>query len=139
MTKVLVTFGFIAAVVILVAFLVPDYSDYTTRSQVSEGLNLAGGAKAAVVEYAQDHGSYPETNEDAGIQRPSEIFGKYVTSVSVQKNTVTATYGNDADTVIDGQRLILTVSKSRDGDFTWECRSPSIPRRHLPSVCRHEP
>jgi type IV pilus assembly protein PilA len=40
----------VAIIGILAAIAIPAYQDYTIRSQVSEGLTLAGAAKAAVAE-----------------------------------------------------------------------------------------
>ena len=44
----------VAMIGILAAIAIPAYQDYTNRTQVSEGLNLSGGAKAAVTEYVRD-------------------------------------------------------------------------------------
>ena len=37
---------------------VPAYQDYTIRSQVTEGLSLASGAKTQVAEYYSNHGVF---------------------------------------------------------------------------------
>ena len=49
----------VAIIGILAAIAIPAYQDYTIRAQVSEGLSLASGAKAAVSEYYMDSGDFP--------------------------------------------------------------------------------
>ena len=74
----------VAIIGILAAIAIPAYQDYTIRAQVSEGLNLAGGAKAAVSEYTMDTGNFPVDNTEAGISAAAtDINGKYTTSVTV--------------------------------------------------------
>ena len=91
----------VAIIGILAAIAIPAYQDYTIRAQVSEGLNLSGGAKVAVTEYSQDRGDFPGTNTEAGISDSTQITGKYVKSVSVGgSGVVSVAYGNDAHTVL---------------------------------------
>src|SRR5210317_1747821 len=72
----------VAIIGILAAIAIPAYQDYTIRAQVSEGLNLSSGAKAAVTEYYMDRGSYPTDNVLAGLSTAASIDGKYVVSVT---------------------------------------------------------
>ena len=71
----------VAIIGILAAIAIPAYQDYTIRAQVSEGLNLSGGAKAAVTEYFQDRGLMPTGNAQAGLEAAANIQGKYVSLV----------------------------------------------------------
>ncbi|HFA4769291.1 TPA: pilin, partial [Neisseria gonorrhoeae] len=82
----------IAIVGILAAVALPAYQDYTARAQVSEAILLAEGQKSAVTEYYLNHGEWPANNTSAGVASPpSDIKGKYVKEVKVEKGVVTAT------------------------------------------------
>ncbi|EMT6051453.1 pilin, partial [Neisseria gonorrhoeae] len=61
------------------------------RAQVSEAILLAEGQKSAVTEYYLNNGEWPKDNASAGVASPpSDIKGKYVESVTVEKGVVTA-------------------------------------------------
>ena len=49
----------VAIIGILAAIAIPAYQNYTIRSQVTEGLNLADGWKTAMTEYYANNGSMP--------------------------------------------------------------------------------
>ncbi len=133
----------VAIIGILAAIAIPAYQDYTIRAQVSEGLNLAGGAKAAVTEYYQDSGDLAASNNEAGLETNTEIAGKYVTQVGVgadgsgNNGEIQITYGNDVNNAIDGNVLLLTPSTNA-GSVEWTCSSPvgEIENKHLPAACR---
>jgi len=125
----------VAIIGILAAIAIPAYQDYTIRAQVSEGLNLAGGAKAAVSEYTMDRGTFPTTNALAGVAANTEINGKYVTQVTVASGVVTVTYGNEAHALLGGNTLALTPSTNA-GSVEWDCAGGGIADRHLPAACR---
>ena len=126
----------IAIVGIIAASAIPMYLDYTVRSQVAEGITIAGGAKVAVAEFYQDRGLFPADNPTAGLSDANQIVGKYVASVSVEDEVITITYGNDANTQIDGESITLTAIDN-DGSVSWACASGGVIQdKHLPSACR---
>ncbi len=57
----------VAIIGILAAVAIPAYQDYTIRAQISEGLTLSAGAKAAVSEYFMDRGAWPADNTTASL------------------------------------------------------------------------
>ncbi len=129
----------VAIIGILAAAAVPMYLDYAVRAQVSDGLRLASGAKSAVTEYFQEHGSMPASNTQAGLAGASNIQGKYVSSVAVGAGdgVISVTFGNDANQVISGEAVTLTADTSQPGSVQWVCDSAGvIEDKHLPSACR---
>lgn len=129
----------VAIIGILAAVAVPMYLDYTVRSQIAEGLQLAGGAKSAVTEFFQDRGRMPTGNTEAGLSGATDIQGKYVSSVGVgnQDGVITITYGNEVNAAINGQTVTLTANTGAAGSVQWVCASGGvIEDKHLPSACR---
>ena len=91
----------VAIIGILAAIAIPAYQDYTIRAQVSEGMNLAAAAKAAVAESFLNRGSAPQNRRVAGMsQNATDTSGKYVLSVDVTAGTILITYGNEANSVL---------------------------------------
>jgi type IV pilus assembly protein PilA len=131
----------VAIIGILAAIAIPAYQDYTIRAQVSEGLNLAGGAKAAVAEFTMDSGSFPATNTAAGLSTTAtDISGKYVLSVTVTNGLITVAYGpgTDAHAILSGGSLDLSPI-TNVGSVEWVCRANAgrtIAPKHLPAACR---
>lgn len=120
---------------IIAAISIPNYADYTARAQVFEGLNLAGGAKAAVAEYYYDYNQFPSDNVSAGLPPATDIQGKYVSSVQIEAGEIVVTYGNNADSDIHGDTLVIRPEVS-DQRVTFVCFSLEIAAKNLPSVCR---
>ena len=116
----------VAIVGILAAVAIPAYQDYTIRAQVTEGISLAGAAKAAVVESYGSNGTWPENNTTAGLGVSTNITGKYVTSVAVVKNVVTVTFGGSANSAINTRTLLFTAGLSANGDVAWQCGSKTM-------------
>ncbi|EMS2651965.1 pilin [Neisseria gonorrhoeae] len=115
--------------------------------------------KSAVTEYYLNHGEWPENNDKAGVASASEIKGKYVKEVKVEKGVVTATMASsNVNKEIKGKKLSLWA-KRQDGSVKWFCGQPvqradaktgadadavtadaananGINTKHLPSTCR---
>ena len=74
----------VAIIGILAAIAIPAYQDYTIRAQVSEGMNRAAAAKAAVAEDFLNEGAAPVDRTDAGMTaNAADTQGKYVSQVQV--------------------------------------------------------
>ncbi|HEX3837016.1 MAG TPA: pilin [Steroidobacteraceae bacterium] len=119
----------VAIIGILAAIAIPAYQDYTVRSQVTEGLNLASAVETGVAEYYANTGSFPPTNSEAGIgvgvgSAPS---GKYVTDVEIAAGGITVTYGNQVNANITGGTLGLTPYLSPNHDVVWVCGRHTAP------------
>jgi type IV pilus assembly protein PilA len=121
----------VAIIGILAAIAIPAYQDYTIRSQVSEGLTLAGAAKAAVAESFSQTGLPPSNRTEAGMSPlANDTAGKYVSSVEVTQGVITITYGNEANAKITaaGQdSLSLTPYESADASVIWRCGNAADP------------
>src|SRR5512145_2975433 len=112
----------VAIIGILAAIAIPAYQDYTIRSQVSEGLTLAGAAKAAVAESFSQSGQAPGNRVLAGMsQNAVDTSGKYVTQVEVTNGTIAITYGHDANNKIATKVLSLTPYETGDASVAWRC------------------
>jgi prepilin-type N-terminal cleavage/methylation domain-containing protein len=130
----------IAIIGILAAIAIPAYQDYTIRSKVSEGLNLAGAAKLAVAETYDSNGRFPAAdNSSYGLPLDVSIAGNYVASVGVTNTSgeVTITYkGSGVGTGADGQTILLTPNTSSPGAMGWDCTGGTMPNKFRPATCR---
>jgi type IV pilus assembly protein PilA len=119
----------VAIIGILAAIAIPAYQDYTVRSQVTEGLNLASALQTGVAESFANTGVWPATIVEAGGTAGSFPSGKYVNQVDVANGTITVTYGNatatgpggQANANILGQTLALQPVLSPNNDVVWAC------------------
>ncbi|HFC2929277.1 TPA: pilin [Neisseria gonorrhoeae] len=102
-----------------------------------------------------NHGEWPANNGDAGVASASEIKGKYVESVTVEKGVVTAKMlSSGVNNEIKNKKLSLWA-KREAGSVKWFCGQPvtrddagtddavkdvtgndKIETKHLPSTCR---
>jgi type IV pilus assembly protein PilA len=148
----------IAIIGILAAIAIPAYQNYIVRSQVTEGMSLAGNFQVSVAEFYQNNGTFPTgvTVGAAGptattIGMPGASVGKYVSAVNVDGNgNVFATYsGTQVNKKITGDVLYFNVGTDTNGDVAWVCGTQvaptgvtliakgatTVPAQYLPSGC----
>jgi len=128
----------VAILAILMAIAIPAYQDYTIRSQVSEGMSLAQGAKVAVWDRWANNGALPVDNPDAGLPSPGSIRGEYVSEVRVNNGQIQVTFGAPgANANIAGDTLILVpAGTATSSSMNWTCDTGTLASRYLPSRCR---
>jgi type IV pilus assembly protein PilA len=118
----------VAIIGILAAIAIPAYQDYTIRAQVSEGMNLAAAAKAAVAETFLNRGTAPGNRRVAGMSdTATDTRGKYVQSVDVNNGVITITYGHEANTAIANATLGITPYVTADNSVAWRCGAAPVP------------
>ena len=142
----------VAIIGILAAIAIPAYQDYTIRSQVTEGMNLASAVETGVAEYYANTGSWPSTLTLAGGDTANKPSGKYVSSVDVgASGVITVIYGNQSNANVATKSLALTPGLSANNDVAWICGNHAVPsgvtvavaateptvlQKYLPQVCR---
>ena len=118
----------VAIIGILAAIAIPAYQDYTIRAQVTEGMNLAAAAKAAVAETFLNRGTAPANRTVAGMSaNATDTVGKYVEQVDVANGIITITYGNEANAAINNATLRLVPYISGDNSVSWRCGGAGAP------------
>ncbi|HFA7826008.1 TPA: pilin [Neisseria gonorrhoeae] len=113
--------------------------------------------KSAVAGYCPNHGEWPENNASAGVASASDIKGKYVKEVKVEKGVVTAQMASTGVNKEIKDKKLSLWAKREDGSVKWFCGQPvtrakadaddvtaandatnAIETKHLPSTCRDE-
>ena len=127
----------VAIIGILAAIAIPAYLDYSIRTQVAHGINLASSAKVAVAEYYQDQGVFPGDNATAGLAAAATITGKYVLQVEVTgAGEIEVTFGNDVNVKILNAVLTMAATNN-DGSVSWSCTGDgTLVDKWLPPACR---
>ena len=147
----------VAIIGILASMAISAYQTYTVRAQIAEGLNMAAGAKAPIVDAFNMTGQPPVDRAAAGMTPlASDTQGKYVSQVNIVNGRVDVTFGKDVHADIFGDTLSFTPYMSGTASIMWRCGAapspggveltgggvtsahlaPTVATRYLPSACR---
>ena len=103
---------------------------------VAVGLELSGSLKTALAEYHSETGSFPANNAEAALESPGSYTGNYVSSITVNGSVISILYGNQANSVINGETLEITAA-NYVGSLGWTCATGGvISDNYLPAACR---
>ena len=138
----------VAIIGILAAIAIPAYQDYTVRSQVTEGMNLASAVETGVAEYFANTGSFPRPCRWPAS--PASPSGKYVSWPRHQRRDHRSPTATRPTRHVTGKTLGLTPYFSPNNDIVWICgnhTAPSgvtitpaaLPAPHDQRVCRQVP
>lgn len=138
------------------AVALPAYRDYVIRAQVSEGLELASGYRAAIeAAWRNSPQELSELTHDAvgaGLPRA----GRYVESIEIVSGMIVISYGAAADDALAGSVLALVPALDARRALGWACGYgpppagftlvydghagySDIEQRYIPSACRSTP
>jgi type IV pilus assembly protein PilA len=149
----------VAIIGILAAIAIPAYQDYTIRAQVTEGMNLAGGVKAAVAEYYANNGTWPtalQGNAAGQLGFTGAVSGKYVSAINlVAGGGINVIYnGTQANAALRASNILsIRPALSANSDIVWICGRATVPtgtgivaptaanttnvvNKYLPATCR---
>ena len=122
----------VAIIGILAAIAIPAYQDYTVRSKVTEGLNIADAAKTTISEGFQ-------SNDMNGVAAAAAAYNlafaqtKYVTGVTIAGGTgvITVTYNAVNIPQLAGANTLklqpyvagAKLAAGQQGNIDWACAS----------------
>ncbi len=131
----------LALIAVLSMFGMPIYRNYLQSAHVTEGMNLASGAKMELELYYMMNGRWPsqsEGNEDLGLPKAEEITGSAVQSVAIKGGEIEILYNEKVTTESgSGQGTIRLIADGTEGgSIHWRCMGRNIPEKSLPKECR---
>ena len=135
-------FAMLCFIGILAAIAIPAYQDYIARSQMAEGIQLAGGAEAGLADYKQNNFVWPSSLSDVYSLASSRPAGRYTDLVSITGchdqtcGVISFMKSEDVNRNITGKTVEIWTT---DDGATWHCGPGSmdpVSEKFLPASCR---
>jgi uncharacterized RDD family membrane protein YckC/Tfp pilus assembly major pilin PilA len=144
----------VPVVAVLAGIALPAYQEYAIRAQVTEGLTIASGYRAAIeTAWRNSPRDFADLTSDSvavGLPRA----GRYVESIEVVSGMIVITYGAAANGTLAGSVLTMVPALDSQRRLAWACgygQPPAgfqtvfeghsgytdIEQRFVPSSCRN--
>lgn len=128
----------IAIIAILMSYAIPAYRDYTVRTKVGEGLQLASALKSHIGQgWASSDDMSTYNSGSSGLPAAADVTGNNVSQIQVTAGTILISFNNDAN--LNGNTLTLAPVFPNAGaggsSLIWNCSS-TLANQFLPHECR---
>ncbi len=123
----------VAIIGILATVAMPAYQNYTMRTRVIEGVNLAAAAKLAVSETVLATQMLPKNQAETGYESPPATQNVASIKISDKTAAIVVTY---TEAVGKKSTLILTPTLHAGGDIAWSCKGGTLAAKYRPAACR---
>jgi prepilin-type N-terminal cleavage/methylation domain-containing protein len=130
----------LSIVSILAVVAVPMYLNYDVRARITEGFALVDPVKIMVADYYQTTGTWPNSNQTAGVQAPEGYKTDNVASIKVDKDD---TDGNSLITItyripaLGSNNTIILTSENVSGRWIqWSCNHGTVINKFRPAACK---
>ena len=119
----------------------------TIAAQVQEGETAASDPEMKVSNFYDQHGAFPTSQKEAGLDDPSSYKGAYTSSVDATSTPgqIIITYdGPHANSEIAGKTMILNIVVHKPGatgaysaNNYYDCNGGTVPKQDHPTHCMH--
>jgi len=126
----------VAIIGILAAIALPAYQDYTVRAMVTEGLNLAGGAKTTVAE-AMLSGADDVCSGVGSVDADGAAAAVNKTTLTCAPDAATGGATITASVATGVGDLVVVLDLSTTDGQVWTCEvQDATQNKYVPANCR---
>ncbi len=117
----------VAIIGVLAAIAIPQFSVYTNRAKIAEGLELVNPVRLAISQYYDRWGSLPRDNASAGLPGSQALRGMWVEAIEVREGTIAIKYIDK----LDGGGFVYLrpaiFQENPTAALVWVCNDTAAP------------